>query len=239
LRYLILSDIHGNWEALNGVLQDASGSYDIILNCGDVVGYGPDPNAVVEWCRDHTPNIVRGNHDVACATLSNLEWFNPVAAKSAEWTHSALTPDNLSWLRDIPKGPLMLNGLQLVHGSPGDEDEYLVNTDEIAAAAGQLERPLAFFGHTHIQGCYLVQWAGVKRLNLASVDLDPDATYMVNPGSVGQPRDQNPLAAYALYDSERRFVELRRVTYDVRTTQEKILRLGLPEMLAIRLGLGR
>ena len=239
MTYLILSDIHGNWEALQAVLADAAGSYEVILNCGDMVGYGPDPNAVTEWCRAHTATVVRGNHDKVCATLDNLEWFNPVAAQSAEWTHHELTLDNLAWLRSLPAGPLFVDGVELVHGSPVDEDEYLINPEEIRDAARFLDRQIAFFGHTHVQGCYLITPRGVRRIAHNPVDLDPDSRYMINPGSVGQPRDRNPRAAYALYDGQRRFVELRRVEYDIAATQQKIIASGLPELLAARLPLGR
>jgi len=239
VRYLILSDIHANWEALNAVLDHAKGSYDEILNCGDIVGYGPDPNLVVDWCRTQTSKIVRGNHDKACATLEHLEWFNPVAAQSARWTHANLTPQNLEYLVALPTGPIIVEELELSHGSPEDEDEYLVYPDEIGAAAAHLGHRVAFFGHTHVQGCYIIHRGMAKRLMMDTVDLEPDCTYMINPGSVGQPRDRNPRAAYALYDSSRRFVEMRRVEYAIPATQAKIIQAGLPEVLAQRLTLGR
>jgi predicted phosphodiesterase len=239
VRYLILSDIHSNWEALQAVLADARGSYDEILNCGDLVGYGPDPEPVVEWTRRTTQSIVRGNHDKVCATLENLDWFNPVAAKSVEWTHHVLSAGALQYLGDLPAGPKVINGLQIVHGSPVDEDEYLVRLADIASAAVWLDRSIAFFGHTHVQGCYVIKGRGVKRVAHPTVDLDPDAVYMINPGSVGQPRDRDPRAAWALLDSDRRFVELRRTEYDVRATQEKITAAGLPPSLAARLAVGR
>lgn len=239
MRYLILSDIHSNWEALTAVLAEAEGSYDAILNCGDLVGYGPDPVPVVEWTRDHKQSIVRGNHDKVCATLENLDWFNPVAAKSVEWTHNVLSPDALRYLGQLPAGPMVINGLQIVHGSPVDEDEYLIRLADIGSAAVWLDRAIAFFGHTHVQGCYVIKGRGVKRVALTTVDLDPDAVYMINPGSVGQPRDRDPRAAWALFDSERRFIELRRTEYDVRLTQDKIAAAGLPASLAARLAVGR
>lgn len=239
MRYLILSDVHANWEALEAVLTDAKGAYDAVLNCGDLVGYGPDPAPVIDWTRSHTHRIVRGNHDKVCATLENLDWFNPVAAKSVEWTHRVLNSDELDYLGKLPPGPVLINGLQIVHGSPVDEDEYLVRLADISSAAVWLERSIAFFGHTHVQGCYVIKGRGVKRVTLETVDLDPDAVYMINPGSVGQPRDRDPRAAWAVYDSERRYVELRRTEYDVRRTQEKITAAGLPASLATRLALGR
>jgi diadenosine tetraphosphatase ApaH/serine/threonine PP2A family protein phosphatase len=239
VRYLILSDIHSNWEALQAVLRDAEGAYDEILNCGDLVGYGPDPAAVVDWTRGHTNGIVRGNHDKVCATLENLDWFNPVAAKSAEWTHGVLSSSDREYLRGLPPGPVFVNGVQLVHGSPIDEDEYLVRLADIGKAMVWLDRSIGFFGHTHVQGCYSVKGRGVKKATLTTIDLDPDAVYLINPGSVGQPRDRDPRAAWAIYDTDRRFVELRRSEYDVTATQEKITSAGLPTSLATRLALGR
>lgn len=239
VRYLIFSDIHSNLEALSAVLADASGDYDQIINCGDCVGYGPDPNAVVEWCREYTGLVVRGNHDVTCANLENLGWFNPIAAKSAQWTHDTLTPENLAWLRDLPPGPIFVDDIEIVHGSPIHEDEYLVNSTEIAEAAKHTQRSIAFFGHTHVQGCYVVYKDQVKRLGIQTVDIDPDTTYMVNPGSVGQPRDRDPKAAYVVYDSGKHTIEMRRVEYDYQTTQRKIIELGLPDMLAHRLAVGK
>jgi predicted phosphodiesterase len=239
VRYLIVSDIHANWEALSAVLEHARGSYDHILNCGDIVGYGPDPNRVVDWCRATPCHIVRGNHDKACATLEHLEWFNPVAAHSARWTHEALTPENLAYLAGLPAGPLQINGLEMSHGSPEDEDEYLVYPDEIGAAAAHLGCSISLFGHTHVQGCYQIYRGMARRLQADSVDLDPESVYMINPGSVGQPRDRNPRAAFAIYDSERRFVELHRAEYPIPETQAKIMAAKLPGVLAERLTLGR
>ncbi|HET8548719.1 MAG TPA: metallophosphoesterase family protein [Bryobacteraceae bacterium] len=239
MRYLVISDIHANWDALRAVLADADGRFDEILNCGDLVGYGPDPAPVVEWTRTHRQTIVRGNHDKVCATLENLDWFNPIAAKSVEWTHKVLAPEDLDYLRGLPAGPVFVNGLQLVHGSPANEDEYLVRLVDIASAAAWLDRSIGFFGHTHIQGCYMIKVRGVKRVTLATVDLDPDAVYMINPGSVGQPRDRDPRAAWAIYDTEGRFIEMRRSEYDVGATQKKITAAGLPHSLATRLAVGR
>ncbi|MDQ6663428.1 MAG: metallophosphoesterase, partial [Acidobacteriota bacterium] len=106
MRYLVLSDIHSNWEALQAALDSAKGQYDKILCCGDLVGYGPDPNPVLDWARENVHQVIRGNHDRACAGMENLEWFNPVARLAAIWTQGKLTPENSRWIRDLPKGPL-------------------------------------------------------------------------------------------------------------------------------------
>lgn len=224
---------------MQAVLADAKGTYDQIVNCGDLVGYGPDPNAVVDWCREHTPDLVRGNHDKACAGLEDLEWFNDLAKESALWTRQQLTEENLAFLRQLPQGPHAVNGFQLVHGSPTDEDEYLIETWEVREIAGQLENDLYFFGHTHIQGGFWIHRNGVRYIEQVTLALEQDLRYLLNPGSVGQPRDTDPRAAYALYDSNERTVEFRRTAYDLLTTQTKILQVGLPELLAARLAVGR
>jgi diadenosine tetraphosphatase ApaH/serine/threonine PP2A family protein phosphatase len=239
VRYLTLSDIHANWEALTAVVEHAHGKYDQILNCGDLVGYGADPNAVVDWCRSHTPQVVRGNHDKACVGLQDLEWFNPAARASAVWTNEELTEDHREYLRLLPKGPKDIAEFQILHGSPADEDEYLITTGDVAAASEFLECGLAFFGHTHIQGAFMIHRNGVKRMDWPILDLENDTRYLVNPGSVGQPRDGDPRAAYAIYDTEARTIRFGRTQYDVPTTQMKILRAGMPEILASRLELGR
>lgn len=245
MRYLILSDVHANWEALQAVLAHAREAYDSILCCGDIVGYGGDPDLVAEWTRENADHIVRGNHDKACAGLEDLESFNPVARVSAIWTQQRMKPDNLSYLRDLKKGPEEICGFEIVHGSPVDEDEYLFTEEEVSQAAPYLETDVTFFGHTHVQGAFLCHRNGIKRLRRVDlgaedmvVELERDANYMVNPGSVGQPRDSDPRAAYALYDSQTRLITFVRTAYDIRTAQKKIIDAGLPDVLALRLESG-
>lgn len=245
MRYLILSDIHGNWEALEAVIRDAGSDFDEILCCGDLVGYGADPNRVVEWARSRVKTVVRGNHDKACAGLDDLEWFNPVARDAALWTRHTLTPRNLEYLRGLPQGPVAMDSFQLLHGSPLDEDDYLVSTFAVAQIIEYLERPTSFFGHTHLQGGFLCYRNSVKRLDRPGfgearriIELEHNPYYLINPGSVGQPRDGDPRAAYLAYDSDNRLVEFRRVPYDVRKSQDRIRGAGLPGLLADRLELG-
>jgi predicted phosphodiesterase len=245
VRYLILSDIHGNWEALQAVLAHPRSEYDRIVCCGDLVGYGADPDAVTEWVRDNVAAIVRGNHDKAAAGLEDLEWFNPVAKRSALWTQASMKPENVAYLRDLTKGPEQVNGFQILHGSPLDEDEYVVTEHDVAQIAPYLAAEVSFFGHTHLQGGFLCHRNGVAPFGGVAdgasdqaIELEQDASYLINPGSVGQPRDGDPRAAYAVYDPEARLVTLFRTEYDIVAAQRKILNAGLPEMLAARLQAG-
>ncbi len=242
MRYLVISDIHGNWEALAAVLRDATDQYDQVLCCGDIVGYGADPNPVTEWVRDHATAVIRGNHDRACSTLTGIEWFNPLAQAATRWTHRALSDANRAWLNELPAGPLQVEDFQLVHGSPVNEDEYLVSLQEAKEAFSVAEQHLTFFGHTHIQGGFERRQNRTMQWSLADLQhpmmVDDVASYLVNPGSVGQPRDHDQRASYALFDRALRILELRRTEYDISAAQLKIVKAGLPEPLAIRLGFG-
>lgn len=246
MRYLILSDIHANRQALEAVLDQANGHHDEIVCLGDIVGYGADPRFTVNWVREHVKSIVRGNHDKASAGLEDLDWFNPAARISAMWTQSQLTSEEIEWLRNLPQGPVQWNGFDLVHGSPLDEDEYLIGLREIAEVSPYLERPLSFFGHTHLQGGFLLHRNGILRAARpdsrhveATVEIQPGEWYMINPGSVGQPRDGDPRAAYAVYDDAERTVTFWRTGYDVAEAQRRIRDAGLPDVLADRLAAGR
>jgi predicted phosphodiesterase len=246
VRYLVVSDLHSNWEALEAVLNDTHGDYDRIVCCGDLAGYGPDPNRVLDWSRDSLFAVIRGNHDRACSGLENLEWFNPVAQAASAWTMSQLTPVNFNYLRELPPGPLTVDGFQLIHGSPLDEDEYLVSITDARNVFSYLEVNIAFFGHTHLQGGYA--WLNGQYETMGRIEpcensvwqrLDPDGAYLINPGSVGQPRDRDPRAAFALFDSESREVVQRRIPYDYESTNRKIVAAGLPDVLGSRLAVGR
>jgi predicted phosphodiesterase len=240
---LILSDIHANLEALEAVLADARGRYDRIVCLGDLVDYGADPNAVVDWARANIDVTVRGNHDRACGGLEDLSAYNPAAQVSAVWTRDTLTPENAQFLRRLPRGPVPYiaggHTVDLVHGSPLDEDEYLIGIPEVRPVLHVLEESLTFFGHTHIQGGFLLTRNGVRRIQIeGTIDIEPEYFFLVNPGSVGQPRDGDPRAAYALYSPTAQTVEYRRVEYDIARAVEKIRAAGLPDSLARRLLVG-
>ncbi|MFN7996390.1 MAG: metallophosphoesterase family protein [Bryobacteraceae bacterium] len=246
MRYLIISDIHANWEGLQAVLEHARGKYDQVLCCGDLIGYGADPNAVTEWAAANVAAIVRGNHDKASVGLDDLEWFNPVARQAAVWTQQTLTPANTEYIRQLPKGPLVMDGFQMVHGSPLDEDEYMLGAADAAQVFCYLDSPLTFFGHTHVQGGFILNHERIETIEKTPFDeerqtleLEPDCAYLINPGSVGQPRDGDPRAAYVLYNPDELFLIFYRLQYDIAEAQQKIRRAGLPPLLGDRLALGR
>ncbi|PSH04344.1 MAG: metallophosphoesterase [Acidobacteria bacterium] len=252
MRLLLLSDIHGNLEALEACLN-AAPEHDGVANLGDVVGYGASPNQVIEIVRSMNPISVRGNHDRCCCGLEDTTDFNPVAAEAVEWTRRELTAINLDWLRALPSGPLCdkrWKDVQFVHGSPLDEDEYI--TSEFSADAALESSPfhLTFFGHTHVQGAFARRGLRTAALegdplrsttgaHISHLRLDPTLKYLVNPGSIGQPRDYDRRAAFALYDSTKHEVRFYRVPYDIARAQERILQAGLPKILAFRLEEGR
>ena len=178
--------------------------------------------------------------------MDDLEWFNPVARAAAVWTLDNLTRENADYIRSLPRGPVLIDGFQLFHGSPYDEDEYMIAASEAGQAFGYMEARLAFFGHTHVQGGFIWNQSRVEtilRTNInepsQAMEIDPDCAYMLNPGSVGQPRDGDPRAAYCLYDCDAHLVTYHRVSYDINSAQQKILAAGLPPILADRLAVGR
>jgi len=246
LRYLIISDLHANWQALDAVIRAVAGKYDQVVCCGDLVGYGADPNPVTDWVRANCAVVVRGNHDRSCTGLDGLEWFNPVARQAALWTQHALTKENADYIRNLPKGPLLVDTFQVVHGAPYDEDEYVLGSAEAAEAFGYLERRVIFFGHTHVQGGFIWNRSRVEMIPRPALDveamemaIDPECAYMINPGSVGQPRDGDPRAASVLYDSTSQIATYWRTAYDVESAQRQIRESELPPILAERLAVGR
>jgi predicted phosphodiesterase len=242
--YLIVSDIHSNREALDAVMEDSRKrhpeGYEAVLCLGDVVGYGADPTYAIRWAQETPRAIIRGNHDKACSGLDSLEFYNKSAQASAMWTASVLSDEEIDYLRRQPRGPLRFDGFDLVHGSPREEDEYLLESEAAAEMAEFLDSPVTFFGHTHVQGGFLLQpqSASVIRPDVP-LELDPDRYYLINPGSVGQPRDRDARAAYAVYYASERRVEFHRVRYDIGRAAKKILHAGLPASLAARLFDGR
>lgn len=248
MRYLILSDIHSNFDALARCLKVAEGRYDRVLSLGDLVGYGPDPNRVIERVRLLAHVLVRGNHDKACCGLMDPSEFNVLARLATQWTAGQLTPEHARFLGSLPPGPIEVEDFTLVHGSPADEDEYIFDSQEAVRAFDAMASPLAFFGHTHRQGGFLltpdrrfkpVMLPPITDGEFATFPLESDCRYLINPGSVGQPRDGDWRAAFAIYDSADRCVEYYRTPYPLNLTQEKMRRAELPEPLVQRLEAGR
>ena len=247
MRYLVLSDIHANLEALDTCLADASNRrYDQTLVLGDIVGYGADPNAVIERVQALEPAaIVRGNHDKVACGLEQPEGFNTVARSASAWTFEMLTPEHRDWLAALPRGPHQVDDLiEICHGSPFDEDAYIFDELDALRALKTATRPLCLFGHTHYAVTFArsddaVDSIGPSPLREVQIALQDGVKYLVNPGAVGQPRDGDPRAAYAIVDTDRRHVELFRLVYPVEDAQAKVMKAGLPDVLAQRLGVGR
>ncbi|MGH9774905.1 MAG: metallophosphoesterase family protein [Candidatus Acidiferrales bacterium] len=247
MRYLILSDIHASLTALDAALAAAQGCWERAVCLGDVVGYGPDPNEVVDRIRALGAQTIRGNHDKACSGLENAEDFNPVAREVALWTRAQLKPENLEWLQNLAPGPLEVDGFAIVHGAVHDEDEYVFAPTQALDSLLDAPRALTFFGHTHMQGGFSMQENQVQILrvrpaagsNAATLVLRKGMQYLLNPGSVGQPRDGDPRAAFAIADAEGQAVEFWRVPYDIASVQKRMEEANLPEALIQRLGFGR
>jgi diadenosine tetraphosphatase ApaH/serine/threonine PP2A family protein phosphatase len=256
VRYLIISDIHANLEALEATLH-AAGSYDKALVLGDLVGYGADPNGVIECVRAlPTAAIIRGNHDKVAVGLDSVESFNYLARQAIEWTAATLTPDNRDWLTALPQGPALIDDFtEICHGTPLDEDMYVFEEMDAVRALRSTERPLCLFGHTHVPAKFTLGSApeesgsapGMMELDVTvpvlgspfEIDLTAPVRYLVNCGAVGQPRDGDSRAAYGILDTDARTLTIMRTVYNLALAQTKIIDAGLPEMLAQRLAVGR
>ena len=251
MRYLLLSDLHSNDEALSAVLARVRRKkLDRVVCLGDFVGYAADPNKVLDKIRT-LPRLavsIRGNHDKVVSGADSGEMFNAPALLAARWTAERLSKENLEFLRRLPCGPVLVDeSFAICHGSPLDEDAYIfsdwdaqmnfVHMDRVAPTVN-----VSFFGHSHIPSIFTLASDGILveavRGSRRKLFLEPGRRYLVNPGSVGQPRDRNPRASYAIYDSEERTVTFDRVPYDAKTARQKVLRAGLPTILGDRLLLG-
>lgn len=246
MKYAIISDIHGNLEALTAVFEEIG---DLPILClGDIVGYGPNPNECVDLVRSRAKAVVVGNHDLACSDGTGISTFNPHAALAASWTHDQITDENRAWLRALPTIRERDN-LLLVHGSPywPEDFNYVSGTHDAYRAFDACPHDTILVGHTHVPSLLVTTdtYEGV-----ADLDVFPDqptlwphsSRAIINPGAVGQPRDGNPLASFAIYDEDARTVRWRRIAYDVATTQTKIrttdLHAQIAKSLADRLAVG-
>lgn len=249
MRALVISDIHSNLQAFEAVLA-AAPQHDVVWNLGDSVGYGADPNKVVDLARNLGGIVVRGNHDRACS--GNLRFgeyldLNPTARFAADWTRKNLRKENTEWLSRLPRGPVRPLGRKVacVHGSPRDEDEYMLFRGDVIDALYRRRAWITFCGHTHWQAGWSLKGREVTPLkpefqpsdcaDQFELTLEDRYRYLLNPGSVGQPRDRDWRAAFAVYDDAQSLFTWHRVPYNVLAAQRRIRRAGLPEILASRL----
>lgn len=242
MRSLIVSDLHSNMEALRAVMNRVRRKkFDQVICLGDFVGYGAQPNQVLDVMREMRAAklYIRGNHDRVAAGIDDGEGFNHAAKFAALWTRDHLSAPNRHFLQRLPLGPREVKGVMLCHGSPNDEDEYVFNEGHARTVFNSTTAPVILYGHTHLPVIFAMDSHGRIRgasvRGEATVKLDADHRYLINPGSVGQPRDRNPQASFAMYDAKRLTVQFFRVSYDVEKTQVSILKAGLPAILAHRL----
>jgi predicted phosphodiesterase len=248
MRYLIISDIHSNLTALETALSAAEGKWEKAVCLGDLIGYGPDPNEVIDRIRSLGAVTIRGNHDKAVAGVENIDDFNPIARAAVLWTRQQLRPDNREYLENLPKGPQTVGAFSIVHGSVYDEDEYVFSPELALDPLRTSATAITFFGHTHIQGGFTLRSQDdVQVLHAApgagheslSVSIQPDTKYLLNPGSIGQSRDGDARAGFAIADLDHGRVEFWRVPYDIERVQQRMAQAGLPEPLILRLAFGR
>lgn len=247
MKYALISDLHANLEALQAVLEDAAPRADAVVCLGDIVGYNANPRECLRLVREICAVVIAGNHDQAACGVRRYDDFNDWARQAMDWTRQRLSAAEVDYLRALPDAAPFGNGWLAAHGSPRDTDEYLFDALGFEVAFDSLRRLRpemrgCFVGHTHLPMIWECSAEGrVARVGgeSRSVMLEPAYRYIVNPGSVGQPRNGNPLAAYAILDEEGVTVELRRVPYDIAAAQEKIYDAMLPPLLAERLSIGR
>lgn len=241
MRTLILSDIHANLEALKAALEQTA--FDAVWVLGDLVGYGADPHAVVEKVQElHPQFIIRGNHDKVCSGLESAKDFSLLARQSAEWTLRTLSPETRAYLQALPLGPVPFEDYLLCHGSPADEDEYIMSPYQIPALLETQNAQVCFFGHTHVPIIYMSDGGQIVECPVGEslvLQLKEGQRYFLNPGSVGQPRDGDRRGCTALLDTHRKVVEFMKFDYAIDEAARKIREAGLPRPLAERLYVGR
>jgi predicted phosphodiesterase len=244
LKHLVISDVHSNLEALRAVLRFvARKRIGGIIALGDLVGYGGRPNNVLDLLRQtpRTKTYIRGNHDRVAIGASEPEEFNGPARDAILWTRDTLSSVNLGFLRSLPPGPLEPRpGLLVCHGSPDDEDEYVLSDLQADRIFRSWDSDLIFFGHTHLPFAYRYRNGEIDEIDVdeGTLGLENGCRYLVNPGSIGQPRDRDWRTSFLIWDDERRLLKFFRIEYDVASAQRSILRAGLPPILAYRLDAG-
>lgn len=239
--YGIISDIHGNLEALEAALAQLTPAQAYIC-LGDLVGYGPDPDECVSRVRSLPGLIcVSGNHDLACVGKVEISWFNWHARKAIQWTAENLEPQTREFLENLPE-TAAADDLTIVHGSLPDPMEYITAPSEALSTFRMMQTPVCLIGHTHVAEYYALGSGGIEHRYLTGggeVKIEPGFKYIVNCGGVGQPRDGNWMASFGLYDSERKTIQVKRAPYDIAAVQAKMREAGLPALLIERLAWGR
>lgn len=241
MKYAILSDVHSNLEALQVVLADTKEQNCTHYVClGDVVGYGPNPKECLDAIRDLNCPTVMGNHDEYCATELDLTGFNPMAADAIKWTRAQLSSDDKAWLRDL-KYVRIAESFTIVHATLDLPEKWAYVFDKLAASASfnYQHTAVCFNGHTHVPIAFVRSDKGIQGGLYSKIKIEVGRKYFINCGSIGQPRDRNPKAAYVIFDLLNNIIEMRRLDYDIAAVQKKIRAAGLPESLAQRLEHGR
>ena len=245
MRCAVISDLHSNLEAFNAVLHhiDAAG-VDTTICLGDIVGYNADPNGCIELVRERQIGSILGNHESWVCGFTSLDYLSSTVRQATLWTREQLSEENLTFLKGLPRKLPFDDGALAVHGWVNDTDRYILTPGDALANFELLSRDplpygLCFFGHTHLRKCYSLQDSTVLSHRDEALRLGEDSRYLVNPGSVGQPRDYDRRASFALYDTDIPEVRFFRVDYDIETCCRKIIDAGLPEGLAERLKVGR
>ena len=245
MRYFIFSDVHANLEAFDAVLSAvAEEQVNRIIFLGDIVGYGAQPNEAVDRLKQLNPDaVVRGNHDKVIAGIEDGRGFRDLAYTSAMWSRLHIRPGTSAYLQSMPQGPIGLEQeIQISHGSPHDEDFYILRDRDARQILRRSESWIVLYGHTHLPMIYSIESNFSQCYPEGDefyYDLLEDKRYLINPGSVGQPRDLNPKASFAILDTDEKIICIKRVGYDIRATQHKIREAGLPTWHADRLAAGR
>ena len=240
VRYAILSDIHGNYDAFEAVLEGLSReSIDSIICLGDIVGYGPEPAACLNRVRNTAEYVVAGNHDLAVAEKLNIDGFNLLAREATLWTRDELSTENIEYLASLPL-VYHLEGVDIVHGTLCSPElfDYVQTTYDASLSMAHMQAPVCFIGHSHVPIVFVKDEVICYSLD-SEVQIQDDLRVIVNVGSVGQPRDRDPRASCAVYDTDTKVMQLKRYRYDIDAVVAKVKRAGLPVALGERLRVGR
>jgi len=241
MRTVYLADIHSNLEALLSTVNSfKKNNIDKVIFLGDIVGYGADPNECIRIIKEISDIIIAGNHDCACAGKDTIESFNPIAKEAAQWTRNVLTDQNRDFLLSLPLKE-KTNDAVYVHATPyfPESWQYITTATASKLCFERFARQFCFIGHSHVPAIFILNNTGSISEKSGKINISKRSKYIINCGSVGQPRDENTLASYGIYDSKKEVYQLNRVEYNIKKAQKKIIEAGLPPYLAKRLELGR